>query len=243
MKQQPYDPGQVTHPLDVLKQAAGIGGITAVPGTAIGAVSGTLRTQTPVLFAIASGLQCFALGSTFWTARTAILNPDGLTNWWKATRGLPLVVRNDLNPTPSEKVRASTIAGAFTGLSLGLLFRGPRNAIPGTFMFSLFGFTGQHGYNFLDRKNTEVVEEDERLAAKGEKRKNFMERIAEMKWSPMEVLTDERYEEMLQEKLLKIEVEIALVDDRIEIYKQMAREVAAKQAQEQMQEQAKGTKV
>jgi hypothetical protein len=64
-----------------------------------------------------------------------------------------------------------------------------------------------------------------------------------MKWSPMEVLTDERYEEMLQEKLLKIEVEIALVDDRIEIYKQKAREAAAKQAQGQMQEQAKGTKV
>ena len=28
---QPYDPGQVTHPLDVVKQAAGIGGLTAVP--------------------------------------------------------------------------------------------------------------------------------------------------------------------------------------------------------------------
>jgi len=240
--EQPYDPGQVTHPFDVVKQAARIGALTAVPGTAIGAFSGTLRTQTPVLFAIASGLQCFALGSTFWTARTAILNPDGLGNWWKTTRGLPLHVRDDLNPTPSDKVRASTIAGAFTGLSLGLLFRGPRNAIPGTFMFSLFGFAGQHGYDLLDRKNTQVVEEDERLAAKGEKRKNFMERIAEMKWSPMEALTDERYEEMLQERLLKIEVEIALVDDRIESYKQKVREAAAKQAQEQTQEQAKGTK-
>ncbi|KAF2997038.1 hypothetical protein E8E13_000478 [Curvularia kusanoi] len=239
---QTYDPEQVTHPLDVIRQAAGIGGLTAVPGTAIGAFSGTLRTQTPILFAIASGIQCFALGSTFWTARTVLLNQDGLSNWWKTTRGLPLEARNDLKPTRSDRVRASTIAGAFTGLSLGLLFRGPRNAIPGTFMFSLFGFAGQHGYNYLDKKNTEEVEEDARLAAKGEKRKNFMERIAEMKWSPMEVLTDERYEEMLQERLLKIEVEIALVDDRIEGFRQKAREAAAKQAQEQAKEQAPGPK-
>ncbi|KAF2627460.1 hypothetical protein BU25DRAFT_393439 [Macroventuria anomochaeta] len=232
-----HDPGQVTNPLDVIKQAAGIGGLTAIPGTAIGAFSGTLRTQTPVLFAIASGVQCFALGSTFWTARTAILNSDGLLNWWNATRGVPLHPRSDLKPTRSEKVRASTIAGAFTGLSLGLLFRGPRNALPGTFMFSIFGYAGQNGYNFLDKKNTEEIEEDARMAARGEKKKNFMERIAEMKWSPMEVLTDERYEEMLQEKLLKLEAEIAIIDDKIEGFRQKAKEIAVKRAQEQAQAQ------
>lgn len=228
----PHDPDAVAHPLDVIRQAAGIGLLTAIPGTAIGAVSGTLRTQTPVLFAIASGMQCFALGSTYWTARAAILNQDGLANWWKSTRGLPLGARHDLTPTRSERVQASTIAGAFTGLSLGLLFRGPRNALPGTFMFGLFGYVGQKGYNFLDEKNTEELEEEARLAARGEKKKNVMERIAEMKWSPMEVLTDDRYEEMLQEKLLKIEVEIALIDDRIEGFRQKAREHALKEAQE-----------
>lgn len=206
-----------------------------MPGTTIGAISGTLRTQTPILFAVASGIQCFALGSTFWTTRTAILNSDGLLNWWRATRGLPLEARNDLKPTRSDKVRASTMAGAFTGLSLGLLFRGPRNAAPGTFVFGLLGFVGQKGYNFLDKKNTEELEEEARLAAKGEKKKNFMERIAEMKWSPMEVLTDERYEEMLQEKLLKLEAEIAIIDDKIEGFRQKAREMAAKEAQEQLQ--------
>lgn len=102
-------------------------------------------------------------------------------------------------------------------------------------MFGLFGFVGQKGYNFLDKKNTEELQEDARLAAKGEKKKNFMERIAEMKWSPMEVLTDDRYEEMLQEKLLKLEAEIAIIDDKIEAFKQKAREMAAKEAQDQLQ--------
>lgn len=105
-------------------------------------------------------------------------------------------------------------------------------------MFGLFGYAGQKGYNFLDKKNTEELEEEARLAARGEKKKNFMERIAEMKWSPMEVLTDERYEEMLQEKLLKLEVEIALIDEKIEGFRQKTREMAIKKAQEEAQGQA-----
>lgn len=34
-------------------------------------------------------------------------------------------------------------------------------------------------------------------------------------WSPMKPLTDEEYEKILQQKLLKVEVEISLVDDQI----------------------------
>ncbi|KAJ4343678.1 hypothetical protein N0V95_006581 [Ascochyta clinopodiicola] len=241
---QPHDPEQspeqspeqVTKPLDVVSQAAWVGVGTAIPGTAVGAFYGTLRTQTPVLFALASGVQCWALGSTYWTARTCLLNQDGLLNWWNRTRGAPLHQRNDLDPTRSDKIRASTIAGAFTGLSLGLLFRGPRNAIPGTFMFSLYGYLGQKGYDLLDNKNSAELEEEARMAARGEKKKNWVERIAESKWSPMEALTDERYEDMLQEKLLRLEAEIAIIDDKIEGFRQKAKEMTVKRAQEQAQQ-------
>ena len=34
-----------------------------------------------------------------------------------------------------------------------------------------------------------------------------------MKWSPMKVLTDEEYESMLREKLLRVDAEIAIVDE------------------------------
>ena len=37
-----------------------------------------------------------------------------------------------------------------------------------------------------------------------------------MKWSPMKVLSDEEYERMLQEKLLRVEAEIAVLDEKIE---------------------------
>lgn len=34
-------------------------------------------------------------------------------------------------------------------------------------------------------------------------------------WSPLKPLTDEEYEKILQQKLLKVEVEISLVDDQL----------------------------
>lgn len=107
-------------------------------------------------------------------------------------------------------------------------------------MFGLFGFAGQKGYNFLDKKNSEEAEEESQMAARGEKKKNWMEHIADSKWSPMEVLTDERYENMLQEKLLKIEAEIAIIDDKIEGFRQKAKDMAAKRAEEQAKSQMEG---
>lgn len=104
-------------------------------------------------------------------------------------------------------------------------------------MFGLFGFAGQKGYDFLDKKNSEEIEEEAAMTARGEKKKNWLERVSEMKWSPMEALTDERYEDMLQEKLLKLEAEIAIIDDKIEAFRQKAREMAANKVQEQTQAQ------
>jgi hypothetical protein len=147
-------------------------------------------------------------------------------NWWNATRGAPLHTRHDLSPTPSDRLRASTVAGALTGSSLGLLFRGPRNVVPGTLMFALFGWAGQHGYDYLDGRNSAEVQE--RRAGKVVERENFMQKVAKSRWSPMSVLTDAQYEEMMRERLLKIDAEIAILDERIEEFRRRARETAGK---------------
>lgn len=63
----------------------------AIPGLIVGATYGTLRTQTPVLFSIFSGAQWFAIGTTFFSIRSSLLNSEGLRNWWNLTRGVPLV--------------------------------------------------------------------------------------------------------------------------------------------------------
>jgi hypothetical protein len=43
-----------------------------------------------------------------------------------------------------------------------------------------------------------------------------MKRFADARWSPMQHLSDQQYESMLKEKLLQIDAEIALIDDKIE---------------------------
>lgn len=187
-----------------------------------------------------SGAQWFAIGGTYWGVRTSVLNHTGLLNWWNLTRGAPLHASNDLNPTLSDKVRASTIAGAFTGFNLGLLFRGPQNVIPGTIMFSLFGWAGQHGYNYLDARNSAELLDQAQLRASGDgkPKETLMHKFAKSKWSPMSVLTDEQYANMLQEKLLKVEAEIAIIDDRIENFRKEALEqqrVKALQEQQRVQ--------
>jgi len=206
----------------------------------IGAFYGTIRTQTPVLFSIVSGAQWFAIGSTFWGIRTSVLNHAGLLNWWNLTRGAPVYPRTDLNPTTSDKVRASALAGGLTGFNLGLLFRGPRNVIPGTIMFTFFGWAGQHGYNYLDARNSSEIQE--RAGGEVKPKENFMQKIAKSKWSPMQVLTDDDYENMMQEKLLRVEAQIAVIDDKIDVLKKQAFELETQRKMKEMQEQGQATK-
>ncbi|EOA87281.1 hypothetical protein ACJQWK_10139 [Exserohilum turcicum] len=239
-----YDPAQVTHPLELAQHAALVGGASAIPGTVIGAFYGTLRTQTPILFSLASGAQWFALGTTFWGFRASILNHSGLLNWWNITRGAPIHPRNDLNPSSSDKVRASAIAGGSTGFTLGFLFRGPRNVIPGTLMFSTLGWLGQHGYNYLDDRHSGQLREEAELKARGEEKpkETLMDKIAKSKWSPMQVLTDEDYDKLMQEKLLRVEAEIAVIDDKIEALRKEAAQMEAQRQVKATQEQEKSSK-
>ncbi|PSN66101.1 hypothetical protein BS50DRAFT_574561 [Corynespora cassiicola Philippines] len=229
------EPDQVLHPLHVVRQAAFIGGAAAIPGTITGAFFGTLRSNTPILFSIVSGAQWFGIGSTFYTIRTSILHSPGLQNWYNRTRGVPLVPRTDFDPLPSERTRASTIAGALTGATLGLIFRGPRNVIPGTLMFTIFGFAGQKTYDYFDEDHTERVKREKALRDNGQDKpkENFMQRIGKSKWSPFSVLSDEEYVKMMNEKILHFEVEIALIDERIEGLKKKQREMEEKRLHEE----------
>jgi hypothetical protein len=93
-------------------------------------------------------------------------------------------------------------------------------------MFSLFGWGGQKVYDVLDRRNTvQVVQQKEVNAGTREPGKNLLQRVAEKKWSPFSILTDDEYEMMMGEKLLVLEADIALIDDKIaglrELQKQM----------------------
>ncbi|KAK3213743.1 hypothetical protein GRF29_28g857528 [Pseudopithomyces chartarum] len=212
------DQGSVTHPLSVARHGLLMGAGSAVPGLVIGATYGTLRTQTPVLFSIVSGAQWFAIGTTFFSIRTSLLNSTGIHNWWNVTRGAPLLPLPVNGSSHSDRIFASTISGSATGFTLGFLFRGPRNVIPGTIMFGLFGWSGQHIYEWLDARNSGRVQERSESGEKG--KTSWLQRVGKSKWSPMRALTEEEYEDMMKERILKVDVEIALIKDKIEALKQ-----------------------
>ena len=109
-------------------------------------------------------------------------------------------------------------------------------------MFSLFGWAGQRGYNYLDTRNSNELREQAQLKAKGEDtpKETLMQKIAKSKWSPMSVLSDEEYVEMMQEKLLKVEAEIAIIDDRIEGFRKRARETKGQKKDQEEPKQVPG---
>ena len=98
-------------------------------------------------------------------------------------------------------------------------------------MFTLFGWGGQHAYNYLDARNSRDIEHQSHRKETGEAkpRESLTHKLAKSKWSPVSVLSDDEYENMIKEKLLKVEAEIAIIDERIEGYKQEAAQSKAQQ--------------
>jgi len=194
--------------LEIIWPALQVGGLSGMSGIVVGGFAGVIRSSTPTLFALASGIQWFTLGTTFWASRGFVLQA-----WGKDKVG------------PREKISASAIAGGVGGTAGGLL-RGRGNVIPGAIMFAIFGATGQALYNKADARNSE-------LAAKGDSDKNS---FLNSKWSPMKVLSDSEYENMLREKLLRVNAEIALADENIEALRAQERDLAAKKGLDEPKE-------
>ncbi|PSK42997.1 hypothetical protein B9Z65_6951 [Elsinoe australis] len=176
---------------------------TGGAGFTLGATAGLLRNTSPILFGLASGIQCFGISTTFWATRSAVLAA------WYTDRS---------RAGPRDRVYASTFAGGLTGVVMGLLTRGKRNALPGGLMFSIFGASGQGLYNMLDASNSKRVEE-------AKEKEGMLKWIAKQKWSPFSILTDAEYEKILREKILTLDVEIALIDDHIATLKEKTREL------------------
>lgn len=72
-------------------------------------------------------------------------------------------------------------------------------------MIGLLGFAGQAGYNMISATQQ----------SSSSPRPSIVQQLTESKWVPLKALSDQQYEEILQEKLLKVEVEISMIDEKI----------------------------
>ncbi|PKS13277.1 hypothetical protein jhhlp_000048 [Lomentospora prolificans] len=171
--------------IDVLTPALKVGALAGGAGAVSGVAAGIIRDAPPVLFGLVSSIQWFALGSSYWLSRSVI------SRSWGGERSLSM----------NDKIKASALAGGTAGMVGGLL-RGPRNIVPGAIVFTIFGAAGQGIANKLTQWKT---------AEEGAEGSNWLR----SKYSPLRKLTDEEYEAFIGEKMLKIEAEIALIDDKI----------------------------
>lgn len=119
--------------------------------------------------------------------------------------------------TSSDRVKVSAIAGSTTGALTGL-FRtlhtnpllhdqfsnifsgGPSKIVPSVILWGLLGAGGQLVVNRV-------------AAAKSRPQKDGDNWLTTL--SPLKKLTDQEYLDMMDEKILRVEADIALIDDRI----------------------------
>ncbi|KKK20015.1 hypothetical protein ARAM_004050 [Aspergillus rambellii] len=109
------------------------------------------------------------------------------------------------NATSKQRTYASAVSGGIAGGGVTRLMGG--RLIPGVVVFSLLGYVGQISYNAIDRWQLEQANAPS---------KPILQRIADSKWIPLKALSDDEYRGILHEKLLSIEAEMALIDEKIE---------------------------
>lgn len=102
-----------------------------------------------------------------------------------------------------EDLVYSTLAGAVAG-SLGGAVRGRANIVPGTMMMSILGFGGTAAFAAVTNAPNFF-----------QKDKPLLQKLAETSWWPLRSLSDEEYKQELSEKILILDTEISLLDDKI----------------------------
>ncbi|UNI16398.1 hypothetical protein JDV02_002833 [Purpureocillium takamizusanense] len=163
-----------------------------VPPVKVGAWTGAVGVLAGVGGAIARDTNPFASGILSGAQWFTL----GTSYWFTRTVAIRALGGDD-HVGPADRIKASAIAGSATGAVAGLM-RGPPKILPGIVLWGLVGAGGQLVAN--------------RMAAKESQPRGDSSGWA---WSPLKKLTDEQYIDMMGEKILKVEVDIALINDRI----------------------------
>ncbi|KAJ5585052.1 uncharacterized protein N7459_004852 [Penicillium hispanicum] len=173
---------------NALSSAAKVGALSGAAGFIYGGFAGVIRSPNPVVHSLSCGIHWFACGSTFWWLRSNIIK-----------------LHFQDKASPQERSYVSALSGGISGGAVTRLMGG--RLIPGFVVFSLLGYCGQSAFNRVDAWQMNQAQNPSKPLA---------QRIADSKWIPLRHLTDEDYRGILSEKLLSIEAEIALLDEKIE---------------------------
>ncbi|KOS16785.1 hypothetical protein ESCO_004650 [Escovopsis weberi] len=171
---------------DMMVAPAKVGAWSGTAGALAGVAGAIGRDTNVVASGIVSGAQWFALGGTFWFARSITARSMG----------------GEDRMSSSDKIQASAVGGSAAGAMAGLI-RGPARILPAMAVWGVLGATGQLVANRLSRR--------EPKAKKNEDDSSWLR----SRWSPLKKLTDDEYIKLMEDKIFKVDVDIALIDDRI----------------------------
>ncbi|KAI8966782.1 hypothetical protein F5Y11DRAFT_3460 [Daldinia sp. FL1419] len=104
------------------------------------------------------------------------------------------------NLTSSDRIMSCGVAGGVAGM-VGGMFRGPRNILPGMLVF---GTGTTIGASIVQLVRSQPKDDTKAKSS-----------WFDSKWSPLKRLSDKEYEEKLEEKILRINAEISIIDDNI----------------------------
>ncbi|CAI6085447.1 unnamed protein product [Clonostachys chloroleuca] len=122
----------------------------------------------------------------------------GGSYWFSRTVIIRAAWGREENLTPLNKVTASALAGLPSGALLGLT---RTRTIPSSMILcSIMTASGQAIANHFSGRKAEKDEDDSWLRSK---------------WSPLKKLNDQEYVDMMEEKMLRVDADIALIDERI----------------------------
>ncbi|KAG9253787.1 uncharacterized protein F5Z01DRAFT_656707 [Emericellopsis atlantica] len=171
-----------------------LGAYCGAAGAFLGSGAATFTGRNPVLSGAATGIQWGMLGSTYWFSRQMTLRAMGASE----------------NPTNGQKLQASGLASVPASVVMILGF-GPYMRSNIVSSFTLCGVAavgGQFAIDWYRQLPERPVDED----------RSWMN----SRFSPLKKMSDKEYTDMLSEKLLRVDADIALIDERIEKLREQA---------------------
>ncbi|OXV05686.1 hypothetical protein Egran_06546 [Elaphomyces granulatus] len=174
--------------LAIFQSSLKVGALAGSAGIVYGGASSILRSLPhSIIHTFSSGIHWFACGSSFWWLRSNILR-----------------INFEDNATSKQLGYTSAFSGGIAGGSITRLMGG--RLVPGVVVYSLLGYVGQSSFNAVEKWRLENAQSIS---------KPLLQRMADSRWVPLRSLSDEDYKRILNEKLLSIETEIALLDEKI----------------------------
>ncbi|CAO3651046.1 unnamed protein product [Cunninghamella echinulata] len=174
-------------------------------GTGLTTLTGTLAA-----YAISTGINCGAFGATFLVSeviRESFLSYQQSKN--------PYYGLKDSETRDIDSLISSTMAGTTTGGLLSAAYRGARGVIPGSVMFGTICAGGQLLYSAFNRWRQDTIINRGYMDLSPDQdipTKKLWDYIEIPSWSPIRKLSNEEYNQLLDDKLKNLEDEIKQIE-------------------------------